>query len=123
MYAGMSVPGKGESSKNLISINAKVITSFCSQSVSWSNKVKSDYQNSFKIFALELKKWNDAPTSTNFGNRLFKDGFCNVPLDLIQAFREQSDIQWGGMDWNSSNIDYMHFEINESKTVDYLKKP
>lgn len=87
------------------------------------DKLSTDYNGSFKGFALEFKKWNDAPDNTNFGNKLFEDGFCNVPLDLIEAFREQSDITWGGMDWNGSNIDYMHFEINESKTVNYLKNP
>ncbi|WP_375579090.1 hypothetical protein ABWH96_19060 [Marivirga tractuosa] len=85
--------------------------------------VNSDYENSFDNFALELKKWDDAPVKENFGNKLFEEGFCNVPLDLINVFRGQSDIKWGGMDWNGSNIDYMHFEISESKTVEYLKKP
>ena len=56
-------------------------------------------------------------------DRCIHQRFCNVSLHLIGVFRMQSDIKWGGTDWNGTNIDYLHFEISESKIVEYLKKP
>jgi hypothetical protein len=92
--------------------------SLISEYTSFKDFTDSNYQNSFYNFAYMLNEWND---NNNFNNKLFEYGFCNVPLDLIEKFRNHKDIEWGGMDWNGSSVDYMHFEIEESKTSDYLK--
>ena len=71
-------------------------------------------------FATKIKEWD----GNDFYNDLFADGFCNLPLDLINALNKQTDIHWGGT-WNSSNVDYMHVEIKIAEVSKYLsqKKP
>jgi hypothetical protein len=95
------------------------LNNFVSEYTSFKDYIDENYQSHFYNFAYELNKWNDS--EWNFNNKLFQDGFCNIPLDLINAFRQKDDIDWGGLDWSGSVVDYMHFEIEESKTGDYLK--
>jgi ferritin len=69
----------------------------------------------FEDYSDVLITWN----SNRFNNNLFHDGFCDVPLTLINTFLNQQDISWGGT-WNSGRVDYMHFEIPEALVSDYL---
>ena len=74
--------------------------------------------NSFTEFGQDLNKWKN----NFYSNELFKQGFCNIPIDLINAFKSHSDINWGGSDWGSTNVDYMHFEVKQGKIAEYLEK-
>lgn len=77
--------------------------------------------NVFRTYASMLKK---GISNESFIKHIFDNGFCELPLDLIQAFIQEEDMQWGGT-WNSSNVDYMHFEVKQQKIAKYLgqKKP
>jgi hypothetical protein len=70
--------------------------------------------DSFLKFALEIENWQ----YNRFNNNLFKDGFCDLPLDLIEELLYQENMEWGGT-WHSV-LDYMHFEIPKRKVIEYL---
>jgi hypothetical protein len=60
-------------------------------------------------------------SNESFIKHIFQNGFCEVPLEIIEAFLAEEDVQWGGT-WNSSNVDYMHFEIKKKAISKYLSQ-
>jgi hypothetical protein len=67
-------------------------------------QINKNYQN-LNQFGSDLVK---KISLIGFGNVLLKDGFCDVELELIEAFLESdSRIQWGGI--FTKKIDAMHF--------------
>ncbi|SHK98961.1 D-alanyl-D-alanine carboxypeptidase [Reichenbachiella agariperforans] len=44
-----------------------------------------------------------------------------LPLELIEAFENEADMQWGGI-WESTNVDYMHFEVRKQDIAKYLSQ-
>ena len=70
------------------------------------------------ILASELKS---KVSSIGFGNVLLQDGFCDLELDLINAFlNADSRIQWGGK--FNSKIDGMHFGFTSSAAKEIVNK-
>jgi len=64
----------------------------------------------FKVFGDALKT---KIMSIGYGNVLLKDGFCDIDLEIIEAFlKSDSRIQWGGT--FSTKIDAMHFGFTTS---------
>jgi hypothetical protein len=56
-----------------------------------------------------------------FGNILLQDGFCDMELDLINAFLEaDSRIQWGGT--FNKKIDGMHFGFTSGAAKDIVNQ-
>ena len=96
---------------------AVAFTSFGSRLTS-EGFVSASETRPFHSFASALKKRS---SQENFIKHIFKNGFCELPLELIQAFQEEADVQWGGM-WNGNNVDYMHFEIKKSEIAKYLEQ-
>ncbi|WP_296622715.1 M15 family metallopeptidase [Marivirga sp.] len=82
---------------------------------SFKSSVNSLGYSNFEDYSDILISWNN----NRFNNNLFQDGFCDVPITLINTFLNQQDISWGGT-WNSGRVDYMHFEIPEALVSDYL---
>lgn len=74
--------------------------------------------NSLSVFANKLKS---GVNSIGFGNVLLQDGFCDLELDLINAFLESDDrIQWGGT--FNSKIDAMHFGFTTGAATEIVNK-
>ena len=56
-----------------------------------------------------------------YGNVLLKDGFCDIELDLVHAFREADErIQWGGT--FSLKVDAMHFGFTSAAAAEIVNK-
>ena len=72
----------------------------------------------FKRYASMLL---ERASNESFIKHIFQNGFCEVPLEIIEAFLAEEDVQWGGT-WNSSNVDYMHFEIKKKAISKYLSQ-
>ena len=72
----------------------------------------------FKRYASMLL---ERASNESFIKYIFQNGFCEVPLEIIEAFLAEKDVQWGGT-WNSSNVDYMHFEIKKKAISKYLSQ-
>ncbi|MEQ9098454.1 MAG: hypothetical protein RIF36_09485 [Imperialibacter sp.] len=78
-----------------------------------------DLSNSvFKTFAGQLKS---KAADKDFIKYIFVNGFCEVPVELIESFISEEDVQWGGL-WDSANVDYMHFEIKKDAVSKYLNQ-
>lgn len=79
---------------------------------------QEDFNRSLTDFAVKL---NNKLGSDTFLQEVFKRGFCEIPIEIINSFQDEEDFQWGGM-WNGDNVDYMHFEIKKSVTAKYLNR-
>lgn len=79
---------------------------------------KENESRPLQVFAELLRKQS---AQQDFIKHIFYNGFCELPLELIQAFERDEDVQWGGT-WNANDIDYMHFEIKKAAVAKYLKQ-
>lgn len=87
-------------------------------------KVRSFYTEQQKLctslytFATRLKS---GIKTIGFGNVLLQDGFCDMELDLINAFLEADPrIQWGGT--FNKKIDGMHFGFTAGAAKDIVNQ-
>jgi TANFOR domain-containing protein len=80
--------------------------------------VSEDESRPFEAFA---KLLYTKCAQKDFIRHIFTNGFCELPLELIEAFEKEKDIQWGGT-WSGSNVDYMHFEIRKESIAKYLSQ-
>jgi hypothetical protein len=70
-------------------------------------------------FAEKLEKEIEK-TKTDFGNILLFDGFCNIEMELIEAFLNVDPrIQWGST--FTDKIDTMHFGFKTQHVKDIIK--
>ena len=87
-------------------------------------KVKAFYTEQKKLCpTLELysTRLKSGINSIGFGNVLLQNGFCDLELDLINAFlNADSRIQWGGK--FNSKIDGMHFGFTSSAAKAIVNK-
>ncbi|GEM_PF-1095520 len=75
------------------------------------DKIKTfnkEMKKNYKSYTIFSKTLNKRVKNIGFNNILLQDGFCDLELELINAFLEaDSRIQWGGI--FNSKVDAMHF--------------
>jgi hypothetical protein len=80
------------------------------------NSKKYSYKNLYEY----AKALENEINNIGFGNVLFKDGFCDIEFDIINAFLDaDSRIQWGGN--FTDKIDGMHFGFKTQYVTDIIK--